>query len=83
MVLEGDDMEGEERMLLVRNHLCPRFALYASPRIAASTPSLVWMSAWTSRSLVECRRMLSTCAARGACLNVGLEMETCLISFQT
>ena len=31
MVLEGDDMEGEERMLLVRNHLCSRFVLYASP----------------------------------------------------
>ncbi len=46
VVLQGNDMESEERVLLVRNNPCAHFTLYIFPRAAASTLSLVWMFVW-------------------------------------
>lgn len=82
LVFQGNDMEGEERVLLVRSNPCIYVALYASPLVVASMPFLVWMSVWTSRFQEESRPMLSTCAARGTHPSVGQNMGTHLIEFQ-
>ena len=82
MVFQGNDMEGEERVLLVSSNPYIHVALYASPLVVASMLFLVWMFAWMSRFQEECRPMLSTCVARGTHPSVGQNTGTHLIGFQ-